>query len=288
MINEIMQVLDYQIADAPKNYGAFHIIMILLVILASALMCVHLKIASDKTFRKTLFIIWAVMVIGEIYHQLCFSFDSSPDGFEWSYPWYKFPFQFCSSPLYTLPFVIFLPDGRIRDGFVAFLASFSLFAGLAVTIYPNDVFCSTLGVNLQTMIHHGLQVVIGVFLAVRNREKLSVRFFLRGVPVFISILAIAFVMNEVGYHMLSASGATDTFNMFYISPYFDCTLPILCDLYPILPYPVFLMVYLFGFILVAALVYCIVWGAILLVQQKILKNEEKSTENCKQKLENII
>jgi hypothetical protein len=48
------------------------------------------------------------------------------------------------------------------------------------------------------------------------------------------------------------------FNMFYISPFQPCTLPVLSEVYAKVPsYPVFLVIYVLGFTLVAALIYTI-------------------------------
>lgn len=44
------------------------------------------------------------------------------------------------------------------------------------------------------------------------------------------------------------------FNIFWISPYFPTKLPILSSFRPLVPYPLFLMIYIFGFILIAATV----------------------------------
>ena len=38
-------------------------------------------------------------------------------------------------------------------------------------IYPNDVFSTQLGISIQTMVHHGMQVVLGVYVSVYNRNK---------------------------------------------------------------------------------------------------------------------
>ena len=67
---------------------------------------------------------------------------------------------------------IFNKEGCVKDSAMAFMMTFSLFGGLVVMAYPNDVFIETIGINLQTMIHHGLQVVLGIYLFVLGDDTL--------------------------------------------------------------------------------------------------------------------
>ncbi len=258
IFEKILSYLTFEIETAPESYGLYHFFMLGLIVCAAVILCVKYKDADDKSFRRLLFILWCVMVVGEIYHQTCFFFHNEGGVAVWEYEWYKFPFQFCAAPLYILPFAVFPKSERIRDCATAFLMSFSLFAGLAVVIYPNDVFVRLIGATTQSMIHHGLQVVIGILIGVHNRKRLTFRFYAGGIPVFAILISIAMALNIAGYHILQSAGMNDTFNMFYVSPYFDCTLPVLNILYPLLPYPVFLMIYIVGFTGVGALVFYLV------------------------------
>ena len=131
-----------------------------------------------------------------------------------------------------------------------FLAIFSLFAGLIVYVYPNDVFVHTIGINIQTMVHHGTQVVLGFYLGMRLRRegKLTLPVYLRAVGMFCALVLIALGLN------LAAPLFTDeTFNMFYIGPRFPCSLVVLDQIYRKLPYPVFLALYVWGFSFAALL-----------------------------------
>ena len=195
-------------------------------------------------------------------------------GVTWEFQWYAFPFQLCSSQLYLLPFVAFLKDGKIRDSIIAFLATYSLFGGLVVFIYPNDVFVSTIGINIQTMVHHGLQLVLGVFLLVYYRQKINWRFFTSGIIVFVIMCTSAMSLNIVMYHTIMVNTG-NTFNMFYFSPYFPCSLPVLGDyIWPNVPYPVFLLTYLIGFTVAAAVVFALQYYIIKGVQKIYAKKNK--------------
>ena len=259
----------------PGNYGWFHLMFVAIVIVGTVLMCHFCRNCSDKTFRLIALIAWIVMVVLEIYKQLVFSFNYENGKAYWDYQWYAFPYQLCSTPLYVLPFIAFSKrgGGNLRDACTAYMSTFSLFGGLVVFFYPNDVFIPIIGINIQTMIHHGLQIVLGIFFLVYNRKKLNFKYFLKGVIVFLITFTVALLMNLIFHTFVN-----ETFNMFYISPYYECTLPLLSLVYANVPYVVFLLIYFIGFILAALVIYLIQWGIILGVN-KIKANRTKAAAN---------
>ena len=180
-------------------------------------------------------------------------------------------------PLYILPIIAFSKDSHLRDSLVSYISVFSFFGGVAVFFYPNDVFVETIGINIQTMIHHGLQIVLGVFCVVYNRKKLEkIGYFLSSIPVFSFLVSIAVVMNVIGYHLLP----NDTFNMFYISPYYPCTLPILELLYPRVPFIAFILIYIVGFVAIAAFIYNLERFAVGLATREPLDKNAKNKQKA--------
>ena len=254
--------------ETPTNYGIWHICFLLLTIGATVLMTVLFRNASDRTMRRVLTVMWVIFLVLEVYKHIVFSFSVEDGRIVFDYPWYIFPFQFCSTPFYALPFLIFLKDGPVRDFFMMFTTGFVLFAGLAVMLYPNDVFTTRTGVNIQTMVHHGMQVVMGVMLVAYYRRRMTLRNLGGGIAVFALFAATAMTLNELAYIFFTANGLDDTFNMFFISRHFPCTLPILSTVYELVPYPVFLLIYLLGFALVSALLFGIEKGILALVMRK--------------------
>jgi hypothetical protein len=67
--------------------------------------------------------------------------------------------------------------------------------------------------------------------------------------------------------------------MFYISPYYNNDLPVLSTIYPMVPYFVYLIIYIFGFALVAALVFAIEKGIVALTLRKKNKRAKDHTSN---------
>ncbi|MBE6663124.1 MAG: hypothetical protein E7602_01310 [Ruminococcaceae bacterium] len=265
-MEKLLSILELKM-KTPTNYSWFHLMFIVIVIGVTVFLCLKFKNCSDKAFRRIVLISWISMVVLEFYKQFVYSYSVEPSVIEWDYQWYAFPYQLCSTPLYVLPFIAFMKDSKFRDCFVAYMSTFSLFAGIAVFLYPNDVFISTIGINIQTMVHHGLQIVLGIFFIVYARKKFSKKYFAGGIIVFAALIILAMVLN-----LLVPLGIDETFNMFYISPYYDCTLPILSLIYPNVPYIVFLMLYALGFVLVAFIVYSIAKLILILTNPKRKKH----------------
>ena len=251
---KIYRALSYTM-NVPTNFGTYHLACIALVIVLSIAFAAFLKNKSDRTVNRFVLCVWMLLVILEVYKQLIYGFELENSGFVWDYAWYAFPFQFCSSPLYILPIICFVQNEKLRDGCIAYMITFSFFAGLAVFCYPNDVFTETVWINIQTMVHHGSQILMGIVLAVRYKGRMTVKFFMRGVSVFVVMSSLAMILNLAVYELFLIFGIDETFNMFYISPHFDCTLPILSIIYAKVAYPLFLAIYLLGFTAAAGIVF---------------------------------
>ena len=246
-INKLVSLIDVW-GPVPQLYGWYHILCLALMVTLTAFLILKFKNCDDRTFRKIILTAWIIIVVFEVYKQVVTSFDT--ENKTWTYLWYYFPFQFCSVPLYVLPFVAFLKEGKVRDAFISFTMSFAFFGGLVVMIYPGDVFQGCVGINIQTMVHHTSQVILGIFVAVHQRKKFSKKFFLSAIIVFAAIVAIAIVFNVVGHILIPEQGL----NMFFVGPYVQSALPIFSIIYPLVPWPVFLAIYIFGFSLVAMLI----------------------------------
>ncbi len=238
---QILTILDKRM-EKPGLYGWYHLLCLGIVILLSLLFVAIGKKMTTRSVNGVLKFTAITLLLFEVYKQLNFSYNVSDD--TWGYQWYAFPFQFCSTPMYVMLLASCLKDGKLRSCLCSFLATFGLFAGVAVMLYPGDVFISTIGINIQTMVHHGMMVVIGVMMYATGSAKLSHSTIFKGLPIFVCLVGIASGMNVL-YH--NHGPADQTFNMFYISPYFPCTLPVLSTIYPLVPYPVFLCIYVFGF-----------------------------------------
>lgn len=245
--------------DFPTTFGTYHLICILLTVLVTAFLVWRFRNASDKTIRILLFAVWCTVVILEVLKQLEGSFYVDNGVPTWEYLWHYFPLQFCSTIHYTLPFIVFLPDGFLRRAFIAFFSGFSFFAGLVVMIYPGDVFCGTRFINIQTMIHHGLMVAVGILMVAHNRKHMNQRYFAGSLAIFYTLAIVALVLNEVLCEY--------PVNLFFISRHYDCTLPLLSNIYKAMPYGWYLVIYFLGFTLASFLIYLAEKGILALISK---------------------
>lgn len=250
MLTKFIDLLNYQV-PTPSLYGWFHISFIILIIAVTVLLCVKFKNASCKTYKNIVFIAWIIIFVLELLKQFNYSFTNQNGKIVFDYQWYAFPFQFCSTPLCVFLIIAFCKNKKIYDGVISFTMTFVLFAGMAVTAYPGDVYTPTLFINIQTSVHHGTQVAIGTLTICVYREKLkNYAFYLKGVLVFCVLVIVAITLN-----LLAPTFTNETFNMFFISPYFDCSFPVLATIQKKCNYLVFLFLYMLSFSMASLIVF---------------------------------
>ena len=243
--------------ETPASFGLFHLFWLALTFLALIPLCRFPKIQSHDHVRRVVLVTAIVVILLEVYKQINYSF-SYENGVVYDYQWYAFPFQFCSTPMYIGLLAGLIRKGKLHDSLAAYLATYAMFAGLAVMIYPNDVFVSTIGINIQTMICHGSMITIGIYLFASDHVKLQHRTILKAMPVFAVTVGMAAIMNEVAYQVGLLE--TETFNMFYISPHCDPHLLIYSDVQKVVPFPFSLIIYILGFTAAAYLILLIAMG----------------------------
>ncbi len=229
--------------EIPRAFGFFHILCLALLLAVGVILVRALDSVSDRAFRRAMLIIWITLLVLDLYKQISYDLIHIDEygNIIYDYYWYAFPFQLCSTPLYVLPFIAFMREGRVRDGFVGFLAFFSFVGGLFVLILPETCFTDRLYVNIQTMLHHGMQVIISVLLVRRYKEKNKIRLFLDGLYVFLAFVGIALLLNIMVNCIFGE--AVYGFNMFYIGPFYLEVMPALSAITTAVPYPVYLIGY---------------------------------------------
>ena len=156
--------------------------------------------------------------------------------------------------------------GKFHECLCAYLATYAMFAGLCVMIYPNDVFISTIGINIQTMICHGSMITIGIYLFASGYVKLQFKTILKAIPVFAAAVGMAAVMNEIAYR--AGLLERETFNMFFISPYCDPSLLVYSDIQRAVPFPFCLVIYILGFTAAAFIILLLAMGVGKLIQKR--------------------
>ena len=249
--SRVLEILDAQMTE-PASYGWFHLLFFALSIGAGIWLCICFKDAQKYAPRVVLTTAIIVIVL-EIYKMINFGF-SYEDGISYSFPWGSFPFQFCSTPMYVGLLAGIIRRGRVHHSLCAYLATYAMFAGLCVMIYPNDVFIETIGINIQTMVCHGSMLSIGIYLLGTGYVKAEHKTVLHALPVFGTAVVIAMILNEWAFR----TGMLEDhfFNMFYFSPHADPHLPLYSNVQNALGVanPLSFIIYVAGFTLAAYLV----------------------------------
>lgn len=252
----VLEILDTQ-AATPAVLGWYHIVCFVLFIGIGVLLCLRFK--DGERYARPIVLIAAIIVtVLEVYKMINYTLSYDGSTITADFQWYAFPWQFCSTPMYVGLLTGVFRRGVVHRSLFAYLATFSLFAGLCVMIYPGDVFTGTVGINIQTMICHGSMVSIGIYLFGCGYVRTEHKTILRAIPVFASALMVAMVLNEIAYR--TGLLETDTFNMFYISPYCDPHLPVYSIVQQHVAYPWCLIIYIAAFSLAAYLILLIAMG----------------------------
>ena len=249
--SRVLEMLDAEMAE-PASYGWFHLLFFALSIGAGIWLCIRFKDAQKYAPRVVLTTAIIVIVL-EIYKMINFGF-SYEDGISYSFPWGSFPFQFCSTPMYVGLLAGLIRRGRVHRSLCAYLATYAMFAGLCVMLYPNDVFIETISINIQTMICHGSMISIGIYLLGTGYVKAEHKTVLHALPVFGVAVVVAMILNEWAFR----TGMLEDhfFNMFYFSPHADPHLPLYSNVQNALGVanPLSFIIYVAGFTLAAYLV----------------------------------
>ncbi len=225
----------------PAAFGVFHLTSVAIILLLFALMIVfrrHLP-RGERALRRSLVIFGVGLLLLEIGKQITYSYV--PD-IGWDYNWDRFPFQFCSTPIYAALVGMCLPNSRVRRAILAFLATYSPVAGCAVLFYPAaDVFHEILFLDVHTMVWHGVMLLYGLYLWLSEAVLPTPHIALGAVAVYVPMPLVALMLNEAEHRWGFAGD--DTFNMFYISRFGNCQIPVLSWVQDHAPYPVFFLSY---------------------------------------------
>lgn len=259
--------------ETPLPYGWFHLLWFALSFLALIPLCRYPKNPSDAHVRRVVWITALVVAVLEVYKQINYTF-SYENGIAADYQWYAFPFQFCSTPMYVGLLAGIIKKGKVHESLCAYLATYAMFAGLSVMVYPTSVFISTIGINIQTMICHGSMITVGIYLFYSGYVPLKHKTILKALPVFAVNVGIAVVLNEIAH--VTGLLERETFNMFFVSPYCEPHLPVYSLVQRLVPFPICLLVYIMGFTAAAYLVLLIAMGVAVLGRKMRRKTEKVS------------
>lgn len=231
----------------PTRWGWFHLLSLGLAAVALLPALLLPKKSAEKRLKVVLGVYAFPTFVLETLKQLSWSYSwSEESGACWDYQWYAAPFQLCTVPLFICLVCFFLPKNKLRTVLLSCVAFISLLASTAVAILPDSCFTTDILVNIHTMYLHCGSLAVAFYLLLSGEILPTFGNWRRGYAVFAGFAGAALLMDVLIYLsplLLNAEGERETFNMFYISPYFPSTLPVLDGLWESLPYPVFLLCY---------------------------------------------
>ncbi|MFH5881307.1 TMEM164 family acyltransferase [Liberiplasma polymorphum] len=237
----ILDLLSYKmsqpVAFSHINESWFQYLATLLWLVFMVYAFIKYKGINEDKLTRIIFSVGLLILTFELYKQIVFTYDAM------SFQWYAFPFQFCSTPMYTMVIQRFT-RGRIKTALWTYLQTYGFFAGVAVMLYPISVFHPIIGINIQTMVHHGGMAYIGFLLILIHRP--SIKAFMDGTIVFICVTILAVIMNS----LFNLSGNPSTFNMFFLNPKFDSHIPVISLFQDHVSWITYDLIFLLGFIFI--------------------------------------
>ncbi len=239
----IEYLLDHtpRLSAPPAPFGVFHLVSVAVILAVGVLMVVfHKRLPrGERSLRRWLAVFGVGLLLLEVGKQLAYSYHPASG---WAYNWDRFPFQFCSTPIYAALAALCLPAGRVRQALLNFLATYSPVAGCAVLFYPSsDVFHEILFLDLHTMVWHGAMLIFGLYLWLTRTVTPSVKTALTAAAVYLPMPFLALCLNEL--ELALGFAGEQIFNMFYIARDGDCRIPVLSWFQDHTPYPVFFAAY---------------------------------------------
>ena len=227
----------------PEVISWYHFFVLIPIIAGAILIPLFFKNTEEKVYKRILFIFWIVLIVLEIFKQLikAYHYDEPP---YWEYSYRDFPFQMCSMIYYFIPIILFFDKEKhpkIVDAANGYMSFICLMTGIVVCVYTKMATSSLIYINIQTFIHHGSLVVLGVFIFVWNRKSITIKTFYRSLIAFAITVVISILIN-LAFH-------PHFINMFFINPMIITNLPIGNVVQEKAGYPV----YLIGFLSLIAL-----------------------------------
>lgn len=252
----IIYALQFEM-ERPNCYGWFHLMWFVLSVLLILFLTLRREKDHERTLKAVLLVYGVGALVLETIKQIIWSFEFDPvtQIGTWDYQWYAFPFQLCTTPIIASLLSAFLRKGALREWLLSFMAFVTILGSVATAFYPESCFVRTVLVDIHTMYLHFGSLVVSVYLLISGEVKLRFRSLLRGYGVFLISALMAELLNVSVYQSGVLQG--ETFNMFYISPYFISSLPVFDTIQGKVPFPLFLILYLVAIFLGAFIIYLI-------------------------------
>ena len=255
--------------ETPNAFGWFHIMWIVFIVIAIVLLYKYKK-NTEKELKVVLGVYGIIAFVLELLKQLmwAFNYDNATGLITWDYTWYAAPFQLCTTPIFVSLICLFLKKSKLRDSLLSYVAYVTILGSISTILIPDSCFVSDTLINVHTMWLHMGSFVVSIYLLMSGHVKKDFKSLKSACFVFLIFVFFALGLNVSIYN--SGILNDETFNMFFISPYFISTLPVFDIIQESVPYIIFLITYIVLLMLGAA----VIFGISKLVQhvyRKIVK-----------------
>lgn len=254
--------------ETPKPFGWFHIVWILFVIVSVVILFILRKRHNEKQLKIIIGIYGIIAFILELLKQLiwAFNYDHITNIVTWDYEWYSAPFQLCTTPIFISIICLFLKNNKLRKSLLSYMAFVTILGSLVTLILPDSCFTSDILINIHTMWLHCGSLVVSIYLLISREVEINKKNFINSILVFLIFVVIAEILNITIYNSGILNG--ETFNMFYISPYFITHLPVFNTIQQNVPFIFYLFSYMLIIFLGSLIVYFISYAFSLIRDRK--------------------
>ena len=225
--------------------------------------CIRKK-HSELQLKMILAVYAIPTLILEILKQISWSASINGSEIVWDYQWYAFPFQLCTTPLIVCLVCLFLKKCFVRDALLSYVSFITILGSIAVIVYPSDCFVPDILVNIHTSYLHFGSFIVSCYLLFTKEVKIKWFSYIQAVSIFVIFAVNANFMNIFIYKSGILHG--ETFNMFYISPYFISSLPVFNQIQQEVPYLLFFFIYLIALSCGSLLIYGISYATKCLME----------------------
>ena len=194
---------------------------------------------SDTAERKIIGGVGIFLLATEILKQLMLTFVVNGG----AYSWWNFPWQLCSIPMYVCLAAVF--SAKLYDTCLSFLSTFGLMAGCAAFLDVSGFNLSHPLLTAHSYVWHFVLIGLGIFAAARRKSF----HFLPPLLIYLGTVAVAQIINVTAF-----DAGHRPINMFYISPKYVFSQPVIKELVPVIGNNGAITVYIIVCIAVACLI----------------------------------
>lgn len=226
--------MDYTFKEVPKAYGTFHIICLIVSLIFCVFCFMLAKKRNTKKDSLVIFIISIILIATEIWKQIS---RTKLNGGQ--YPFYIFPFQLCSIPMYLGFIQFFIKNEKVKETIFVYMTLSGIIGGIAMLTVPIVIFNISIPYTIHSVFWHMVLIGQGIYLIrARKYGKNPLKEVLPCIPIIAIIVTIAVILNATPYG----------FNLISLSTKFKNDPPLLDAIYQRVSYPFYVVIVFLGLI----------------------------------------